>query len=387
MPKLSHINLVFNDQFVIDGGVLNPDFGYNEIDDLIPVTYNGITMKVDFGTDDTIEGTAGNDRITVNNGNDTVNAGLGDDIIKDLGGGNDHFDGGGGNDTFDLGAGNDFVDGGTGIDTLDYNGINFTVIADLNQGFVFAEGIDQVENVENIIASEWNDTLMGNAANNVFWGMAGNDTLKGGGGRDSLYGGDGDDIIQGSGGLYGGNGNDVITSDFRRRSAEGDTQHGEAGDDIMKGSNGNDRMYGGAGDDVMSGGLSRDLIHGGSGQNILSGGLDRDTFAFQSFGADHGFDRITDFEVNYDKIDLRGIDADPLAAGHQDFTFSNRALRFDDDVISSVGGPALNGGVGRVSSKAQDGHTYIYVQTDDGYHVADIVLDGEFKLTADSFLL
>jgi Ca2+-binding RTX toxin-like protein len=344
--------------------VVDPGFSYNEMSDLVPVTFMGNTVLVDFNTDDTITGTASNDRITVHKGMDT-----GNDIIVDLGDGNDQLFGEGGADTFKLGSGNDFADGGAGKDTLDYNGIDYTVIADLNQGFVFAEGIDQVASVENIIASEWNDTLMGNVLDNVFWGM------------------DGNDKINGSGGLYGGAGNDLITSDYRRRGAEGDLQYGEAGEDTMTGANGNDKMYGGADDDVMKGGGGEDLIHGGTGINDLSGGLDRDIFAFQSFGAGHGYDRIRDFELAYDRIDLSGIDADPLTSGKQDFYFSNRALRFDDDVISYNNSPVLDGAIGRVSSKIADGHTYIYVQTDDELTSADIILDGEFKLTADHFIL
>jgi Ca2+-binding RTX toxin-like protein len=308
-------------------------------------------------------------------------------MMIDLEAGNDKFFGEGGNDTFRLGSGNDFADGGTGKDTLDYSGIDYTVIADLDQGFIFAEGIDQVQSVENIIASEWNDTLMGNVLDNVFWGMDGNDKLKGGGGRDSLYGGNGDDTISGSGGLYGGSGNDIITSDYRRQGSLGDLQYGEAGEDTMRGSATNDRMYGGLDNDDMFGGNGEDLIHGGSGVNTLAGGLDRDTFAFQSFGAGHGYDRITDFELAYDKIDLSEIDADPLTDGNQEFRFSNRALRFDDDVISYNNSPVLSGSAGRVSSKVDNGHTYVYVQTEDGLTSAHIILDGEFRLTADNFIL
>lgn len=386
MPKLTIPKNLFTDQFVITGGVFE-GVTYNEMDDLVPITYMGNTMKIDFNTDDNLVGTSGADRITVNNGNDTVHAGLGGDILKDMGTGNDKFYGEGGNDTFDLGAGNDYVDGGAGKDTLDYRGIDFTVIADLKQGFVFAEGIDEVHSVENIMGSEWNDTLMGNTLDNVFWGMGGDDKLKGGGGRDSLYGGDGNDTINGSGGLYGGNGDDILTSDARRRSDMGDIQYGEAGEDIMTGSAASDKLYGGADDDVIKGGNGEDLIHGGSGINILTGGLDRDTFAFQNFGTDHLYDRITDFEVAYDKIDLREIDADPFTAGKQSFEFDNRGNRYDDDVISHIGGDAINGGIGKVSTHIDDGYTYIYVQTRDGLQVADIRLDGEMTLTEDNFIL
>lgn len=384
MPKLTLND--FANQFVITGGV-REGVTYNEMDDLVPVTYMGHTMKIDFGTDDSLVGTGAEDRITVNNGNDTVHARAGNDIVVDLGSGNDSFYGEGGNDTFDLGAGNDYVDGGAGKDTLDYRGIDFMVIADLKQGFIFAEGLDQVANVENIMGSEWNDTLMGDAGNNVFWGMGGNDKLRGGGGRDALYGGAGEDTITGAGSLLGGEGNDVVTSTARRRGDQGDTLYGEGGNDRMTGNNGDDKMYGGLGDDVMKGGIGQDVLHGGSGINTLTGGLDRDVFAFQNFGADHMYDKITDFEVAYDKIDLRQIDADPFTDGKQSFEFDNRANRYDDDVLSNIGGDAINGGIGKVSTHIDDGYTYIYVQTRDGLQVADIRLDGEHTLTASNFFL
>lgn len=385
MPKLTLSQLNLNTNLIVSG--VFEAVPYNQIDDLVPFSYMGNTVKVDFGTDDDLTGTASYDMITVHDGNDTVHAGASSDIMKDLGSGNDTFYGEGGNDTFVLGAGNDYVDGGAGKDMLDYKGIDFTVIADLKQGFIFAEGIDEVHNVENIMASDWNDTLMGDAADNTFWGMAGNDKLKGGGGRDTLYGGDGEDTISGAGSMLGGNGNDTITSDYRRRGSQGDTQYGEAGNDTMTGSAGADKMYGGLDNDVMRGGSGEDLIHGGSGINTLTGGLDRDTFAFQNFDANHVYDRITDFEVAYDKIDLRQIDADPFTAGKQDFEFDNRANRFDDDILSQIGGPAINGAIGHVSTKVDDGHTYIYVQTRDGWQAADIILDGEHRLTADNFIL
>lgn len=383
MPKL---NLPTNIA-VIPDLVLDRGDDYNFIDDLRTINYIGGTLKFDAGTNDTIFGTNGNDSITVHNGNDVVHANGGNDVMTDLAGGNDQFFGDDGNDKIKLGAGNDVADGGDGIDTLDYTGIDFTVIADLNQGFIFAEGIDQAISIENIIGSGWNDTLMGTAGRNSFYGQGGNDTIKGGGGRDSLFGGDGNDTISGAGGMYGGTGDDIITSSFRRRGSQGDLQFGEGGNDTMTGNNGNDTMYGGFDDDVMKGGVGEDYLHGGSGHNTLTGGLDRDVFAFQSFGAGHGYDNITDFEIAYDKIDLRAIDADPLTAGNQDFRFSNRALRFEDDVVSYNNSPALDGSTGRVSSHIEGGRTYIYVQTDDDLTAANIILDGEFRLTADNFLL
>jgi Ca2+-binding RTX toxin-like protein len=373
-----------------------PDKGepivYNEIDDLI-LPPSGTPSKDDLQTVDALTGTDGRDKITVHTGNDVVHAQGGDDLMIDLMGGNDQFFGEGGNDRFVLGRGNDFVDGGVGSDTLDYSGIAFKVVGDLAQGFLFADGVDEAQNIENIIGSNLDDTLIGDAGRNVLRGMGGNDEIRGTlGSRDALYGDDGDDTITGKGSMSGGNGNDTISSfapdiPGRLPSRPGDTQHGDAGNDTMTGGLFNDQMFGGTGNDVMNGGRGQDLIHGGDGVNTLAGGSGGDTFVFQQFGGNHVYDWITDFEVDNDKIDLRQIDADPTTAGMQDFVFTNRANRYDDDFESSVGGPALNGGIGRVSSKVGDGYTYIYVQTEDGWQAADIVLTGEHTLTEENFVL
>jgi Ca2+-binding RTX toxin-like protein len=382
MPKLT----LPKNAATVPNLVLDRGDDYNFIDDLRTINYIGGTLKFDAGTNDTIFGTNGNDSITVHNGNDVVHANGGDDIMTDLGGGNDQFFGDDGNDRIKLGAGNDVADGGAGIDTLDYTGIDFMVIADLNQGFIFAEGIDQAISIENIIGSDWNDTLMGTAGRNAFYGQGGNDTIKGGGGRDSLFGGDGNDTISGAGGMYGGTGDDIITSTYRRRGSQGDLQFGEGGDDTMTGNNGNDTMYGGFDDDVMKGGAGEDYLHGGSGHNILTGGLDRDVFAFQSFGAGHSYDTITDFERNYDKIDLSAIDADPTMAGNQAFELHRGPRINHDGIVHANPGPMVNGYAGTIDIVHQDGRTYIYVDTEDGPAQADIVLEGNIRLTADNFI-
>lgn len=375
-----------------------PDKGdpviYNEIDDLVPPPLEGTPSKDQLETVDALTGTGGRDKITVHNGNDVVHALGGDDLIIDLVAGDDQFFGEDGNDRFVLGRGNDFANGGDGSDTVDYSGIGFRVIGDLGQGFIFADGGDEVHNVENIIGSDLDDTLRGDRAMNVLHGMGGNDEITGGGhGGDVLYGDGGDDRIVGRGSLFGGDGNDTIKSFVpdgfpgRPPSRPGDIQYGDAGNDTMTGGLFNDQMFGGVGDDVMSGGAGHDLIHGGDGVNKLTGGSGTDTFVFQKFGGNHVYDWIIDFEVGADKLDLREIDADPATDGMQDFVFTNRANRYDDDFESSIGGPALDGGVGRVSSKVGDGYTYIYVQTEDGWQAADIVLTGEHTLTADDFIL
>ena len=68
--------------------------------------------------------------------------------------------------------------------------------------------------------------------------------------------------------------------------------NGEAGNDILWGSNGNDTINGGEGDDS---------IFGGTGSDILTGGIGFDTFQFTATAAN---DIITDFSLTDDSIQL-----------------------------------------------------------------------------------
>ncbi|MGG6297230.1 putative Ig domain-containing protein, partial [Leptolyngbya sp. AN02str] len=74
---------------------------------------------------------------------------------------------------------------------------------------------------------------------------------------------------------------------------------GFAGADRIYGNGGNDRLFGNNGNDLLVGGLGRDLLKGGAGLDTLTGGGGIDTFALTE---GLGYDVITDFEVNVDRI-------------------------------------------------------------------------------------
>lgn len=123
----------------------------------------------------------------------------------------------------------DAMDGGQGIDTVEYSSSNEAVVVDLaasaggakSKGG-FAEG-DALSNIENLVGSNFDDSLAGSDdANNIqggdgadtIDGRAGDDTIDGGAGSDDLNGGDGDDVIDpGFGGddtVDGGEGSDTL---------------------------------------------------------------------------------------------------------------------------------------------------------------------------------
>ena len=137
------------------------------------------------------------------------------------------------------------------------------------------------------------DTIYGGDGYDTLYGGAGSDWIYGGDGGDTIYGGDGNDLLYGGedgDSIYGGDGNDAL--------------YGDEGDDTLYGGAGGDRIYGGAGDDDIEGGAGDDAILDGEGDDTLTGGDGADTFYHDESG---GSDRITDFSVTEDVIDLTSL--------------------------------------------------------------------------------
>ncbi|KPN92160.1 retention module-containing protein [Pseudomonas nunensis] len=167
----------------------------------------------------TLTGTSGDDVLVAGTGNNVINAGDGNDVLT-AGSGNNELHGGAGNDLLYSGPGNDLLDGGTGIDTASY--AHATAGVTVNLGLLTAQntigaGTDTLTGIENLVGSNFNDTLTGDSNNNVINGGLGNDTLNGGGGDDLLIGGLGNNTLTGGPGadtfqwLAGNSGHDVVT--------------------------------------------------------------------------------------------------------------------------------------------------------------------------------
>jgi Ca2+-binding RTX toxin-like protein len=111
-------------------------------------------------------------------------------------------------------------------------------------------------------------------------GTAGADVLKGGTLGDSLSGLGGADSLSGLGGA-----------------------------DTLSGGEGHDTLLGGAGDDRLDGGAGNDVLRGQAGNDtILTGaGVDR-----VLIGAGDGADRVTDFALGTDRVQLVGTTADQV---------------------------------------------------------------------------
>ncbi|MEM9434170.1 MAG: M10 family metallopeptidase C-terminal domain-containing protein [Pseudomonadota bacterium] len=374
--------------------------------------------------DDTITGTDDDDVVMGMDGNDTLYGGAGDDQISgDLGndvlyGGDDHdwIDGGqgddfiygdAGRDTIVASQGDDIVDGGPGTDTLDFSAMTHDLAIDLSvttlQSADAVLGTDQYRRFENITGGDGHDTFIGNNASNVFESGDGNDVLEGGIGNDTLMGGSGVDYIEGGAGndmLYGGDGLDMLrffsagtsvivdlrdagqqisageglgTDQFEGfeylggSNAGNDHLTGDNSDNRILGYGGNDVLYGLDGDDFLNGQGGLDTLYGGAGADRLNGGAGRDVFAFAdvSDSTPVAHDVITTFQRGgLDKIDLREIDANVLAAGDQAFKY--------------IGSGAFSGKAGELRRVNDTPNKIVTVYGDvDGDGIADFELEAQ----------
>lgn len=281
-------------------------------------------------------------------------------------GGADTLIGGDGDDLLYGGSGGDRLEGGNGLDSVSYLEATARVVVDLASPLLNggeASG-DSYSSIEQVIGSNFDDSLSGDGAANGLGGFAGNDTLNGRGGNDVLVGGDGNDVLTGGAGadrLEGGNGIDTasysaallnsllslsvsgVTVDLMAPSvntgeAAGDTfffvenltgssfndvLRGDNGANVINGLGGTNALQGRGGNDTLIGGIGNDKLQGDAGADTLTGGLGFDTFIFVATGDSPmtGRDTITDFLSLTDKIDLRAIDANSLASGDQAFTY------------------------------------------------------------------
>ena len=301
-----------------------------------------------FGRDlnDTIKGLGGDDLLLGEAGDDRIEGGAGDDVING-GPGNDIANAGKDDDIIIGDRGDDIIDGGSGSgDVADYSrlgapitllemgqifkldfGTDFllsieTVIGDATQSNtidgisdraffdndnnasfninlnaesltvnIASSGIGpfdiQVVDFNNVIVTNLDDFIQGNAFANELSGERGDDVLQGGKGHDLLTGGLGGDR------LFGGKGKDTLW--------------GNHGSDSLVGGNGDDVLYGGQGKDIIDGTGSKlgakdfDQLFGGSNSDLFVLGTTQEKLYLGD-----GFAAILDFKSGTDKIQLNG---------------------------------------------------------------------------------
>ncbi|MGH7002796.1 MAG: beta strand repeat-containing protein, partial [Alphaproteobacteria bacterium] len=221
--------------------------------------------------------------------NDTINGTEGVNVISG-GHGIDTLRGNGGDDLISGGALGDIVDGGAGNDTAIYVSSLAGVTVDLTlatqSGAGEATG-DKLSSIENILGSDFNDTLTGDAGVNVLTGGAGDDTLRGRDGGDTLDGGVGSDTVDyrfveaditidlrqevqsGPGEVAG---DHLISIENILAGSGDDDLTGNASANVLSGGNGDDFLFGREGNDTLNGDNGADTLTGGAGADVLNGG-------------------------------------------------------------------------------------------------------------------
>jgi Ca2+-binding RTX toxin-like protein len=430
--------------------------------------------------DDVLEAGDGNDTLNGGLGDDELYGGDGDDVL-DGGGGNNLLDGGDGNDTVTFESSpvgifinlddhrgyqhqapedcdeacspyeldpartigelpapspiwdtlppvlGDLVPWPVGIDTYPDpeattgagGGFQFQPDFTLNPGEMYDElgNSNELVSIENIIASNHDDVVMGNSAANHIQALAGDDWMAGHGGKDTLDGGDGVDTITYQWDpkgvnvnlaenwaidgykqrdtlisiehVIGSRGDDWLNGDQQSNTLIGgngkDTLAGNEGDDRLLGGDHDDRLFGGTGNDQLLGQAGADKLFGNDGHDYLCGGDDNDEL-FGGDGADillggDGQDTLYG-EVGHDWLDgdagddtLYGQEGnDNLAGGDGDDRLEGSSGL--DSLFGGVGDDSLYGGTeadyldgdrGDDSLRGGDGDDTLYGGADDDF--------------------
>ncbi|GKT31482.1 hypothetical protein ADUPG1_002053, partial [Aduncisulcus paluster] len=188
----------------------------------------------------------------------------------------------------------------------------------LTEGEGKAEGLtDTIEEIENVIGSNFADTITGDEKNNSLDGRKGNDTLYGKAGNDTLKGGDGNDTLNGGKGndyLYGEDGENTASFEgagggVSVKLQKEDESFGTA-KDVTDGNEhiGNDKLFN---IDNIIGTSNADIFAGNKEDNTIDGGIGEDTIDFSevtdanivvkldenySDGTSSGYDRLYNIE-------------------------------------------------------------------------------------------
>ncbi|MDB5430609.1 MAG: hypothetical protein JWP35_1725 [Caulobacter sp.] len=358
----------FNDTLSGDAGnnVLNGGAGTGDTLSYANAT-GGVTVSLALATaQNTVS--AGTDTISLfenltgSDFNDTLTGSIGANTLKG-GLGNDTLNGNDGDDILDGGPGDDTLDGGNGVDTATYAAALSGVTVDLyntsaqNTG---GGGTETISNVENVIGTDFDDTISGNGGDNTLTAGAGVDTLSyanatGGvtislaSGAAQVTGGAGTDTVSGfenlTGSAYadtlsgdtsanvihGGDGGDTLNGD-----AGADTLYGDAGNDIVNGGAGTDTLYGGADNDTLSGGDDADMLFGGLGNDVMDGGNGIDTANYS--------DATAGVKVNLATL----VAQNTLGAGADTLSNIENLIgsAFNDTLTGDAGVNVIDGGLG-----------------------------------------
>ncbi|WP_246747998.1 calcium-binding protein [Methylobacterium sp. SD274] len=267
------------------------------------------------------------------NGNDySINADLSDntamvnlqggtfgDVLRG-GSGGDTIAGGDGNDIMEGGAEADTFDGGSGSDTVSYEHASGGVYARLDERTGYqgdAQG-DVFTNIENLVGSTSDDSLVGDASNNTIRSNGGLDDIGGMGGDDRIVisetpfyvgGGAGKDFLFVSGGgtvslargMF-----EEFEATYVRNDTKLDMSAITTGATVTSQSTAGHHVEitGTSGNDSIRAGRGGDTIEGSTGNDKLIAGLGDDTFRFET---GFGRDVVYKFSAGSDTFDVSAL--------------------------------------------------------------------------------
>jgi Ca2+-binding RTX toxin-like protein len=323
-----------------------------------------------------IYGTSGNDVMgagygvaprIIGAGNDAILGLAGNDVISGAGG-NDSMEGGIGNDTLNGNEGDDTLDGGTGIDSL-VGGIgNDTYIID-NAADVTSElageGTDTVVASVNWTLSSDIEVLQlagsarvgtGNGLDNTITGTSFADTLDGAAGVDTLNGGAGNDTykVDGLGDVVNDSaGTDTIiaTIDYSLATLGAIENLQLAGTaHVGTGNALNNSLVGTSGDDTLDGAAGVDTLNGGAGNDTYYVDVASDSVVESVGGGNDTVIASANYTLGLNVESLQLTGAARIGTGNGlDNTITGTA--FADTLDGGVGNDTLAGGVGNDTYK------------------------------------
>jgi len=362
---------------------------------------DGSDILIGQGGNDTLNGGGGNDYIDAGSGNDFINGGAGGDRI-DGGTGNDTIDfsssnegisvnlssgeasggdaegdrltsienvnGSSFNDTFIGSAGANIINGGAGFDTVDYSGSNQAVTIDLSSGTVTggdATG-DQLISIENIIGTQFDDTLIGNSSDNTFGVVQVSDTINGGAGSDTVsyedsvengqtqLGGLTIDLVNETVSGLGVVGNALTDIENVTGTFNGDIITGNDEDNILNGLiDTNDTILGNGGNDtIYVDGISElNRSDGGTGDDTVIYRHDRINSFTYNLGSNNYENFIIDEASRNTFIRVNGTEAGERLEDQRTFSSNTSGVEFngfggDDILIGGSNNDIFDGGTG-----------------------------------------
>ena len=236
---------------------------------------------------------SGNDKLVGNDAANLLSAGAGDDVLT----------AGGGDDTLVGGAGTDTLAGGAGADLFVFAAGDSAVGTGRDTVTDFERGADRID-----LSGAGAAFFIGTGR---FSGTAGEIRYAAFSDRTIIeLDSDGDGAADLQIALTGDH--ELSYDDFAGLKAvatEGDDRiEGSDGADDLAGLGGNDVLLGLGGDDRIDGGAGADILVGGGGSDRLFGGSGADVFRYDGTELlDGGRDRIEDFAMGTDRIDLGGL--------------------------------------------------------------------------------